>query len=94
VGLEPTHWCLTNTCSAAELPTQTESAQRESNPHIRPGETVRCDYVIGAFCPDRIVKESIPKHRVGLEPTFYRNLLPQSAFMLAIARQPPLLPEQ
>lgn len=22
VGLEPTRWCLTNTCSAAELPTQ------------------------------------------------------------------------
>ena len=26
-----------------------QSTQRESNPHLRPGETVRCRYVIGAF---------------------------------------------
>ena len=43
--------------------------QRESNPHIRPGETVRCRYDIGAFFHGRIVKDQIAEHRVGLEPT-------------------------
>ena len=37
VGLEPTRWCLTNTCSAAELPTHSESALRESNPPVQLG---------------------------------------------------------
>ena len=45
------------------------STQRELNPHLRPGETVRCRYVMGASSPGRVVKEQSAEHRVGLEPT-------------------------
>ena len=37
MGLEPTQWCLTGTCSATELPTQMKSALRESNPPVQLG---------------------------------------------------------
>ena len=37
MGLEPTHWCLTSTCSAAELPTRLKSVLRESNPPVQVG---------------------------------------------------------
>lgn len=40
-------------------PRERKSTQWESNPHLRPGETVRCRYVIGAVSPGRIVKEQI-----------------------------------
>ena len=57
-GFEPTISCargtrisrLSHTLMIARGPPQTtHCTQRESNPHIRPGETVRCRYVIGAF---------------------------------------------
>ena len=35
VGLEPTRGCLTNTCSAAELPTRINSALRELSPPVQ-----------------------------------------------------------
>ena len=34
-GLEPAQWCLTGTCSAAELPTRINSALRESSPPVQ-----------------------------------------------------------
>lgn len=34
-------------------PRERKSTQRELNPHLRPGETVRCRYVMGAFFPRR-----------------------------------------
>lgn len=38
-----------------------KNTQRESNPHLRPGETVRCRYVMGAVSPGRIIREEIAR---------------------------------
>jgi hypothetical protein len=44
-----------------------KSTQRESNPHIRPGEAAGSRYIMGALKLNRIVKER--EHRVRLELT-------------------------
>ena len=61
VGLEPTHGCLTNTCSAAELPTR-ESALWESNPPVQLGRLT--PWPIGQGHMFLFKAEA-----VGLEPT-------------------------
>src|SRR5262249_32350601 len=43
------------------------SAQRESNPHIRPGEAVGYRYIMGTITVPGLPKNR--EHRVGLEPT-------------------------
>ena len=46
---------------------KSQSAQRESNPHIRHGKAVGCRYIMGAWLEAEIVKDQ--EHREGLEPT-------------------------
>ena len=41
----------------SHIPSRTESAQRESNPHVRHGKAVGCRYIMGTFTVPRIVKE-------------------------------------
>jgi hypothetical protein len=50
VGLEPTRWCLTGTCSAAELPTLIESTPRESNPPHQVGSLAPLPLGQGYVC--------------------------------------------
>jgi hypothetical protein len=38
-----------------------KSTQRELNPHLRPGETVRCRYVMSALSPGQVVKEPVTR---------------------------------
>ena len=59
VGLEPTRGCLTGTCSAAELPTQ--SALRELNPPVQ----------VGSLAPLPLGQGHVTStaEAVGLEPT-------------------------
>jgi len=61
VGLEPTRWCLTNTCSAAELPTQSR---------MPCGNRTRLSSLEGWHL-SRSVKGTyfIKAEAVGLEPT-------------------------
>ena len=61
VGLEPTRGCLTNTCSAAELPTRS-SALWESNPPVQLGRLT--PWPIGQGHMFLFKAEA-----VGLEPT-------------------------
>lgn len=66
VGLEPTRWCLTDTGSAAELPTQLRvpcgSALRESNPPVQGGGLVPLPIGQGHVL-------LLKAEAVGLEPT-------------------------
>ena len=70
VGFEPTISCFRSRRNFQAFPyADRESAQRESNPHIRHGKAVGCHYIMGAcFVTNSNVKEQ-PEHRVGLEPT-------------------------
>ena len=44
-----------------------QSAQRESNPHIRHGKATGCRYIMGAWLEAELSK--IQEHREGLEPS-------------------------
>lgn len=70
VGLEPTHWCLTGTCSAAELPTQ--SALRESNPPVQLGRLAPLPLGQGHMCNHQKRKpwDSNPQRDIVSAPVF------------------------
>ena len=44
-----------------------QSAQRESNPHIRHGKAVGCRYIMGAGLAAELSR--IKEHREGIEPS-------------------------
>lgn len=77
VGLEPTRWCLTNTCSAAELPTRSK---------VPCGNRTRLSRVEAWYLCRSAKGTCISKHlfeaeAAGLEPTtgFHPHLLSRQA---------------
>ena len=68
VGLEPTISCSRGTRNTRLSHVLIiESAQRESNPHVRHGKAIGYRYIMGAWLEAELSK--IQEHRVGVEPT-------------------------
>ena len=67
-GIEPASVRLTGACPYQHGPhrKKSKSAQRESNPHFRPGKAARCPYIMGANQHNQIVKHQIAAFIRGL----------------------------
>ena len=68
-GFEPAVSCSQGRRIArlSHTPIDRQSAQRESNPHVRHGKAVGCRYIMGTLADAGLSKRT--EHRVGLEPT-------------------------
>jgi hypothetical protein len=69
-GLEPARWCLTGTRSATELPTQIQSALRESNPPRQVGSLEPLPLGQGHVVLKRKVRELNPSRRSSRSAAF------------------------